>query len=203
MSVETMPDDKELIARLKAGDLDALGLLYDQYGTQIYRTALALTADEAAAEDVMQECLLRVFQYAHSLDSNLPLAPWLYRVTVNCSHTLSRKKRRFLSLTEVLMETLLAPVQDGPENRAEIHDTEQRIHDAIQSLPLKQRAVVVLYYVNGLSVKEIASVVDCNVATVKTRLFHARIRLREVLDEPTTVAEFRGVSSKNLGLGYT
>jgi RNA polymerase sigma-70 factor, ECF subfamily len=182
MPGETNPEDRELVLRLQAGDLEALGLLYDRFSTHIFRTALALTADEDLAQDVLQECLLRVHQYAHSLDPNLPLAPWLYRVAVNCSHTLTRKRKRTMSLTEAIFDRLFAPSHDGPEHRAESKELSDYIYTAIQKLPEKQRVVVVLYYVNGLSVKEIAGIVNCNVATVKTRLFHARARLRQVMD---------------------
>lgn len=175
--------DGDLVRMLQAGDLEALAALYDRYSPQIYRTALALTYDSAAAEDVMQECFLRVQQYAHRINPDLPLAPWLYRVAVNCSHTWSRKYRRLMHFSESLIDLVLAPPRDHPERRAELSEIQRKVQKAIEDLPHKQRAVVVLYYFNGLSVKEIADIVDCSAATVKTRLFHARANLREVIEE--------------------
>ncbi|MBZ0287267.1 MAG: RNA polymerase sigma factor, partial [Anaerolineae bacterium] len=88
--------DAELIARLRANDLDALGTLFDRYYTQVYRTAIAITHDNAVADDITQDCFLRLHRYANRIDTSLPLAPWLYRVTVNLSYTWAarHKKRR-------------------------------------------------------------------------------------------------------------
>jgi RNA polymerase sigma-70 factor (ECF subfamily) len=78
-----VPVDSFLIQSLCDGDLSALGILYDKYRLQVFRTALAITHDRQAAEDILQECFLRVNTYARRIDRTLPLEPWLYRVTVN------------------------------------------------------------------------------------------------------------------------
>lgn len=179
----SVPDDKELICRLQSGDLDALGELYDRYRHQIFRAALAITHEPAAAEDILQECFLRVHHYAHRIDTNLPIAPWLYRVTVNLSYTWAKQKPGKNLPIDVFIEQLISPSGYAPDTVVEHVELSQKIQQAIDALPFGQKVVVVLYYLNGMSLKEIADILDCPVGTVKSRLFHARESLKEQIEE--------------------
>lgn len=179
-------EDRELVIQLQAGDLEALGDLFDRYRYQIYRTALAITRDTAAADDILQECFLRVYQYAHRINVELPLAPWLYRVTVNLCYTWSKKNRQYWAPLENFIDRLISSPKHAPESSAEHSELRQRIQQAIDALPFNQRVVVVFHYLNGISLKEIADILDCPVGTVKSRLFHARAALRDELGQATT-----------------
>jgi len=186
-------EDLQWMTRIRGGDLEALGALYDKYRLQVFRTALAITRDYAASEDILQECFLRLNAHAARIDATLPLLPWLYRVTVNLSYSyVSRDARRKVSLEGLIdhLEQLAAPARHAPEAQAERRDLETCVRDAVQSLPFHQRAVVVLYYVSGLDLKEIAFILDCPVGTVKSRLHNSREALRKQLAgslEPQTV----------------
>lgn len=189
--------DAALIERLCQSDLEALGSLFDRYYAQVYRTAAAITRDSAVAEDIAQDCFLRLHQYAHRIDLNLPLAPWLYRVTVNLAYTwISRRQKRRVSL-DALIDRLMSPPGHAPEHLAEKGETKHRIREAISALQFNQRVVVVLHYLNGLSLEEIAGILECPVGTVKSRLYYARENLRRLLedahvtiDEAQAYAEF-------------
>lgn len=183
------PEDKELVARLKAGDLEALGALYARYKTLVYRTALAITRDPQAAEDILQDCFLRVHAYASTIDPALPFKPWLYRVTVNLSYTWASQHNRWRLPLESLVDQLVSSTRLSPEHMAEDGDQERAIREAIDHLAFGQRVVVVLYYLNDLSLKEIADILDCPVGTVKSRLHYARDNLRRYLTAGTGAAE--------------
>jgi RNA polymerase sigma-70 factor, ECF subfamily len=173
--------DAELVRRLQTGDLNALGGLFDRYYRQIFRTAVAITHDETVAEDITQDCFLRLHRYAHRIDTNLPLAPWLYRVTVNLSYTwISRHQKRRVSL-ETVVDYLMSPARSTPDYAAEVAGMQQEVRQAIASLNFNQRVVVVLHYLNGLSLEDIAQILDCPVGTVKSRLYYARENLRHKL----------------------
>ncbi len=88
-------DDGQLVVQLQAGDLESLGALYERHKTRVYRTALAITHDPSAAEDILQDCFLRIYKYAHRIDSSLPLEPWLYRVTVNLAYSWETGRKRW------------------------------------------------------------------------------------------------------------
>ncbi len=183
---EPLGDDRDLIIRLQAGELEALGDLYDRHRHQIFRTALAITRDTEAAEDILQETFLRVHRYSHRINPDLPISPWLYRVTVNLSYTWSKRNRNQWGSLEAFIERLISPARQAPEPSAEQAEMSARILAAIDALPFNQRVVIVLHYLNGLSLKEIADTLECPVGTVKSRLFHARATLREQLGPSAT-----------------
>lgn len=170
--------DETMIRKLQAGDLDALGDLYDRYKDKIYQTALALLHDPVAAEDILQDCYLRLHRYAHSIDPMRPLMPWLYRVTVNLSYTWAKRRNRWLTPFEVVQERIIHSPKTSPEKQAEGNEVEEEIVQALTSINLQQRTVIVLYYINSLSTEEIAQILDCPVGTVKSRLFYGREKLR-------------------------
>jgi len=185
-------DDHHLIVRVREGDLSALGALYDKHRLLVFHTALAITRDPLAAEDILQECFLRLHTHAGRIDGSLPLAPWLYRVTVNMSYTwVTRDARRQISLEGLLeyLDRLVAPARAAPEHQAETRDLRESVQRAVERLPFNQRAAIILHYLGGLDLKEIAFILDCPVGTVKSRLHHGRETLRaELADrlEPQT-----------------
>jgi RNA polymerase sigma-70 factor (ECF subfamily) len=133
------------------------------------------------AEDILQDCFLKVYANAHRIDTSRPLAPWLYRVTVNLSYTwLSRGKNRRMSLDKVI-DRLVSPMRQAPDQVTEQTELRQSVRKAILSLSIDQRVVVVLYYLNGLSLQDIADILDLPVGTVKSRLYYARENLRGTL----------------------
>jgi RNA polymerase sigma-70 factor (ECF subfamily) len=179
--VEVQPFDSELINRLQQADLEALGLLFERYRDRVYRTALMIVRDPAVAEDILQDCFLKIYSNAQRIDTSRPLAPWLYRVTVNLSYTwLSRGQARRTSLDNML-DHLVSPMRQAPDRLTEQTELRQNIRKAISGLSLDQRVVVVLYYLNGLSLQDIAEILDLPIGTVKSRLYYARENLRTKL----------------------
>lgn len=174
-------DDAPLILRLQSGDLEALGILYDRYRLVVYRTALAIIRDPDVADDLLQEVFLRLHTYAASVKPELPLAPWLYRVTINLSYTWF-SRRRWLAPIDDFLEKLIGPAKQHPEPVAERRSDREVMQRAIDALPFNQRVVVILHYLNDLSLQEIAEIVKCPVGTVKSRLYYARESLRQQLE---------------------
>jgi RNA polymerase sigma-70 factor (ECF subfamily) len=176
--------DYDLIARVRQADLSALGELYDKYHLQVFHTALTITRNREAAEDVLQECFLKLHTHAYHLDGTAPIAPWLYRVTINLSYTwITRDANRWTSLEGVIdrIDRLVAPLRGTPEYRLEVRDLQTSIQEAIDALPFNQRVVVILFYLGGLSLKEISHILDCPVGTTKSRLHYGREALRRQL----------------------
>lgn len=173
--------DAPYILRLQAGDLDALGELFDRYRLVVYHTALAITRDPDVADDILQDAFLRLHTYAASVKPELPLAPWLYRVTINLSYTWF-SRRRWLAPLDEFLEKLIGPARQHPEPAAEQRDTHEAMQHAIDTLPFNQRVVIILHYLNDLSLQEIAEIMKCPVGTVKSRLYYARESLRQKLE---------------------
>jgi RNA polymerase sigma-70 factor (ECF subfamily) len=179
----TQHTDGRLVARVRDGDLEALGELYGKYKTQIYRTALAITRDERAAEDILQEAFLRVHAYADSIDGTVPLGPWLYRVTVNLAYSWTSRVKRWIHSLQGTLDGWSSSPHWLPEAVAEEQEQREILQQAIDALPASQRVVVILYYLEGLSLKEIAYVTNVPEGTVKSRLHYARERLRKAILE--------------------
>jgi RNA polymerase sigma-70 factor (ECF subfamily) len=175
------PTDRELIQRLCGGDLAALGTLYDRYRLLAFHTAVAITHDRQAAEDILQECFLKLNAYAPRIDTTLPLEPWLYRVTVNLAYTWISRRSRWLTSLESVIDRLVAPARTTTEYHAEMSELQSVIQQAIDSLPPTQRMTVILYYLNDLSLKEISYILDCPVGTIKSRLHYGREQLKRQL----------------------
>ncbi len=173
--------DAELVLRLQEGDLKALGGLFERYKTLVYRTALAITRDERAAEDILQECFVRLHTYGASIDVNRPLRPWLYRVTVNLAYDWTN--RRVMRPLDDVLEWLsgLAGAFPAPDGKAEEKETRRIVREVIAELSPLHRTVIVLFYMENLSIDEISQTLELPVGTVKSRLHYARGRLRELL----------------------
>jgi len=176
-----MLSDRELIVRLQGGSLEALGDLYDRHRWMVYRTALGITSDAEAAADLLQDVFLRLYRFADQFDTRRPLEPWLYRMTANLSYTWVKRNHRWLRPLEEFADWLVGNGKDQPYTQAEMQDDWQQVQHAVATLPLPQRVVVVLYYLNDLSLQEIAEILDIPVGTVKSRLYYGRQALKKGL----------------------
>lgn len=174
--------DRELVLRLQEGDLDSLGDLYDRHRHLVYRTALAITGDPEMASDLLQEVFLRLNRFADHIDPERPLQPWLYRMTANLSYTWLKKRNRWLRLVRDVTDRFVVDKRPSPHVLAERDETWQSIRQAIMTLPVQQRLVVALYYINDLSVQEISEVLEVPAGTIKSRLYYARKQLKKLLD---------------------
>jgi RNA polymerase sigma-70 factor, ECF subfamily len=174
-------NDQELIKQLQAGSLDALGELYDRYRQLVFRTALAITGDQDAASDLLQDVFLRLFRFADRIDLQRPLQPWLYRMTANLAYTWLKRDRRWLRPLENLADWLASSTRNLTHEAVESIDDWDRLQRAVASLPISQRVVVVLYYLDDLSLQEISDILEIPVGTVKSRLHYGRLTLKKDL----------------------
>lgn len=177
----TASDDGHLIEQVRAGDGRAFEALYEKYKAPVFRAALAITGDPAAAEDILQECFLRLHAHVDRLDGSQPLSPWLHRVAVNLAYNFVARRRRTQHLLRTLWQGRADRSTPSFEAVAERADLSQRLNVALNHLSLEHRLVVVLFYLSEFSLEEIAYILDCPVGTVKSRLYYARQKLRAEL----------------------
>lgn len=173
--------DKELVLKLQQGDLEALGKLYDRHRRMVYATALAISGEPELAADLLQDVFLRLHRFAHRIDPKRPLEPWLYRMTANLSYSTLKRRSRLVKCLRELGEVLVREFKPTPHHIAERDEQWEMVRRAVAGLPLPKRVVVVLYYVNDLSVQEISEVLDVPVGTVKSRLHYGRVELKKQL----------------------
>ena len=175
--------DAEIILEAQSGSRAAFEILYQKHERPVYRTALAILGDPQAAEEVLQDCFLRAHKHLGKLNGDPSISPWLHRVAVNLCY--SRLRRNYLSRLTISIESLasllLASPNPSPEERSCQDEVQAAIQKGIATLCMSHRIVVVLHYLQGFSLEEIAYVLDCPIGTVKSRLFHARRMLSRQL----------------------
>ena len=177
-----MLTDRELVLQLQQNDLAALGDLYDRHQRLVFRTALGITGDEQVAADLLQDVFLRMHRFARHIDPSRPLEPWLYRTTANLTYTWMKRHKRWLRPLEDVAEWLVGSKKQVPSYVVEATEDWKDIQKAVSSLSLQQRVVVVLYYINDLSLQEISEILDVPVGTIKSRLFYGRQALKKYLE---------------------
>jgi len=173
--------DRELILELQDGSLEALGTLYDHHRHMVYRTALMITGDSQAADDLLQDVFLRLYRFIDNFDTERPLEPWLYRMTTNLSYDWVKRRSSLVSSLEDMADWLIGSGKNTPYESVEQQDEWAQVQMAVSSLPLSQRVVVVLYYLNDLTVQDISDILEVPVGTVKSRLHYGRLTLKRKL----------------------
>ncbi len=178
--------EDEAIRRLKQRDIMGLEPLVRRYQTEAIRAAFLITRDAARAEDVVQDAFLRVFERIEQFDAHRPFAPWFFRIVTNIALKAVRRSPLPLSLErrhddlEPLLE-LLPDDEAGPERQLSSQEFRERVWVALGRLTPKQRAVIVFRYYLGMDEVAMAEALDVPSGTVKSRLYAARERLRQLL----------------------
>ncbi len=170
--------DAVLVARATRGDHSAFETLVRRYQDRVLNLARRIVTDADAAADVTQEAFIKAYQQLHRFRGEARFSTWLYRITVNEARTYLRTQRRRRARWEkygrreasepVVMK---AAEQAGP------------LVALLQELPEKQRVALALFYLQELSVAEIAQAAGAPTGTVKARLSRGRERLRRLAHE--------------------
>lgn len=185
-------EDSLLITAVKAGDTQAFSRLIEKYQHRVYGHCLRMTGHEAEAFDLAQEVFLKVYRHIGRYEHTYAFYTWIYRITDNCCIDYARKRKRETQRVSLS----LAPGAEGgatgreqdipddsyvPDKRVLQQELRTVLDDAIGKLSAKLRRIIVLKEIEGLSYEEIAEVLQCSRGTVKSRLFRARERLKELL----------------------
>jgi RNA polymerase sigma-70 factor (ECF subfamily) len=183
-------DDAELAAALAAGDLNALGDLYDRYGGLAYSVALRILGDSGRAEDAVQECFIKLWQNAASFDPGRgTLRTWLMTSVRNRSIDFLRGRAAHERREREIPASLEA-AGSGADPWREVSRSLEReaVRDAVAALPAEQRQVVELAYFGGYTQTEIAEITRVPVSTVKGRMRLALEKLHSFLQARGVVA---------------
>ena len=178
-----------LIADLCEGDETALAPLVEKYKRMVYRLAMQITKNHADADDVMQETFIKVYRSIRTFRKDAAFETWLYRIAVNEALNFVKRRERqqtsaFETVSEAEYETTAryrAQIANDPHVQAEKAELRHHVTEAVNSLSLKQRTVVILHEFEGLTHAEIASILNCSEGTVRSRLHYARKKLRTLL----------------------
>jgi RNA polymerase sigma-70 factor (ECF subfamily) len=146
--------------------------------TRAYRLAYGIIHDRQAAEDAVQEALVRAYRSLENLQEGRPFWPWFFRIVVNEALKQAKRSRRPAAPLDP------PGTADSPEHALLDREERQRVWKAIHRLPPAQRAVILLRYYEELSEAEMAEVLGARPGTVKSRLHYARLALERQLTAP-------------------
>ncbi|MGB9593029.1 MAG: RNA polymerase sigma factor, partial [Anaerolineae bacterium] len=161
-----MTEDSVLILKARQGDIAAFEAIYHKYKAQVYRTAMGLVRNADVADEILQDCFVRVHANLHKLDGERGLAPWLHRVTVNLCYTYLARNRANPDSLDDLAEALPCGPTSSPEGLTLHAELRAAIQEGLDRLEFAHKAVVILYYLQGFTVEEIAYTLQCPVGTV-------------------------------------
>lgn len=179
---------KERIQQVRDGNPQAFEDIVDFYKDKVFQLCYRMLGDRHEAEDIAQEAFLRAYVNIHTFQMNRKFSTWLYRIATNlCIDRMRKKKPDYFLDAEVAgtegldMYSQLPSDTKLPEEELVNLELKERIEVEIQKLPDKYRSVIVLKYIEDLSLKEISDILHLPLGTVKTRIHRGRDALRKSL----------------------
>ncbi len=178
MNSEVQETDEVLMARYQQGDALALEALVRRYASPLLGHLVRMTRNREQAEDLVQETFLRVHQKAHTYRPDLRFRSWIYAIASHLAIDALRRSSREpgavpLEAEENPMSQRIPDPQPLPSEQAALSDRKESVRRAVESLPPRQRATLLLAYFEGLSYPEVAAAMHCSVGTVKTQVSRA------------------------------
>ena len=179
------PDSElSLLRRVAAKDRKAFEVLYQQYYRRLFAYLFKLTRRAEVVEEVLNDVMLAVWKGAASFDGRSRPSTWIFGIAYHKALKALSRRPAGARLEDSEAAGAAEPVEpDEPESLLARRELASLLGRALRALPAEQRAVVELTYYYGLPYQEIAEILGCPVNTVKTRMFHARRRLKELLPE--------------------
>ncbi|HUT02939.1 MAG TPA: RNA polymerase sigma factor [bacterium] len=175
--------DDELIDQVRAGNLKSFEELIDRYRNQVFNFVYRILGSRDEAEDILQDTFMKVYEHLPRYKKQSRFSSYLFTI----AHNLSMNKINYQKRSQMKLETLSQSGEDSsqadrtPDALLRENETAVVVHKAIEKLPPKYRAALVLSEFEGFSYKQIGDVLNCSVGTVKSRIFRARDLLRGYL----------------------
>jgi len=184
-------EDLVLVQNAQQGNVAAYDELVRRYQERIYSTVYHMTSNHEDAVDLAQETFIKGFQALKSFKGDSSFYTWVYRIAVNktINFLKARKNKTHLSLNDLDFNAehdpdLVALISDRtPRRDAGLAELQEKLNGAMQKLSPAHRLVVTLHDIQGLPHEDIAKIMDCNVGTVRSRLFYARQQLQAHLSD--------------------
>lgn len=172
--------DEFLARRCQAGSAKALEVLIERWQERLWRHAVRLTREPSLADDVLQESLIAIARGIHRLDGPARFRSWAYRIVSNkVADCIQQRQRRRAA------ESTAADHNVDSSLPSSTADPVERVRIAMLGLDQKDRAILALFYLDEMTVIEVADICGIPYGTVKSRLYHARKKLKSVLEKET------------------
>lgn len=186
------PPDAELVRHAQGGDIESFSELVRRYQERVYGTVYHMTANHEDANDLAQETFIKAWHALGSFKGESSFFTWVYRIAVNKTLNFLKQRRNRtpqMSLDDLDQNAehdpdLVALISERtPRRDAGLAELQERLNGAMLKLSEPHRMVVTLHDIQGMPHEEIARIMDCNVGTVRSRLFYARQQLQGLLSD--------------------
>ncbi len=183
--------DFAIIEKVKQGDISAFDILTKKYRERLFSVVYNITSNREDAFDITQDAFIKAFSSINSFKGKSAFYTWLYRIAVNMAVSFVKKNRfrRFFSFENINEEAASSEILDklsafnGGDRATNLKELQEKLNEALQTLSIEHRTVVILFEIEGLSHQEIAEITKVNIATVRSRLHYAKRQLQTILKD--------------------
>jgi RNA polymerase sigma-70 factor (ECF subfamily) len=181
-----------LVKRVQSGDIAAFDSIMLLYRERLYSVIYNMTFNHEDAADLTQESFVKAFRSLGKFKGKSSFFTWLYRIGVNMtlSHIQRKKTRKFFSFEQISEEyglskefEKLSSTESSSVRNTLLNELHQKLNEALLKLSDKHRTIVVLFEIDGLSHKEISTIMKCTEGTVRSRLHYAKLQLQSLLSD--------------------
>jgi RNA polymerase sigma factor (sigma-70 family) len=174
-------EDEQIMQAVRAGDVSKLGMLFDKHHRGLFHYFLHVTSNTAASEDLVQEVFFRILKYRHTYQTGTAVRPWMYQIGRNALIDHVGRNKGEVALPEGAEDSTASGPSPAPspERLAQTSQETALLKRALHGMPQEKREVLIMSRFLELKHEEIATVLNCEVGTVKVRVHRA---LRELGD---------------------
>ncbi|WP_299519121.1 sigma-70 family RNA polymerase sigma factor [Winogradskyella sp.] len=171
--------DEILLDRLKNGDIEILGTLYERYKKQIFNHFLRCTRDYDLSNDLLMETFERVYKYCHSFNLSKKVRPWIFQIAVNLLKDTYKTSNRFESIDKTKV-TYTIEAQDTSIDESYKH---KQLYNALDQLDPYQRNIISMYYLLEMSYEDIATTENMSINNARIKVCRSLKKLKEILKD--------------------
>lgn len=178
-------DDSALLTLIQQGDMQAFEALVERHRQRAVGVALKLVGDKDEAADISQEAFIRVYRAVKRFDTQKEFFSWFYVILSNLARNRLKKRKvrtKYAREQQADTESILhSQTRSTPDTLMEADETKQRVWQAVEQLPFNFREIIVLRHFEDLSYEEIAKLLNIPIGSVMSRLYYARLKLKDIL----------------------
>jgi RNA polymerase sigma-70 factor (ECF subfamily) len=175
--------DEELIKEVRSVDKDKFGEIILRYEQRLFSYIMTFVFDQQKAEDILQNCFIKIYINLNSFDADKKFSSWAYRIAHNESINYLKKYKREVSLDKY--ENWLNNIADERvdlANEVDKNIEKSKVQKAVFELPMKYKEALMLYYFEGVSYQGISQILHIPISTVSTRILRAKKKLKKILE---------------------
>lgn len=174
-------NDNSLMAEVSGGQVGKMAVLFERHHRPLFRYFVSMNRNRELSEDLVQDVFFRMLRYRASYDPKQSFTAWMYQIARNASVDQAHKRKSEVVGIDEFNDRRTEPASEapGPEESAEMGQNLALLRRALERLPAEKREILVLSRFQNLKYEEIASVLGCEVGTVKVRVFRAMRALEQ------------------------